>query len=55
MTLTKAEYDRIMAVIAAARLDHERCPRKARPAEGFLGACNVCARLAALDTTEPMA
>jgi hypothetical protein len=50
--LARAEKEQ--AVIAAARLDHKRCPRKARPAEGFLGACNVCAHLAALDTQEPM-
>ena len=41
------------AVVAAARLEHQGvCARRPRPEDGFLGACNICARLADLDAIQ---
>ena len=39
-------------VVAAVRMEHgpgSQCARQPRPNEGFVGACNLCARLAAFD------
>jgi transposase len=43
---------RLEALLAAVRLEHgptSTCARRPQPGRGFLGACNLCARLAAFD------
>jgi len=48
-----ADLRALRAVEQAARLEHldspMPCPRRPQPEKGFLGACNICASLLALD------
>jgi chromosome segregation ATPase len=49
----RAHVAALMGVVEAARIEHEGvCPRRPQPEKGFLGACNICARLIALDAGE---